>query len=99
MPLIARDRHGNTTEVFWGEIAPCEHMVQIYENDRVFLDTLEGFVAGGLRAGDGVVIIATQDHLKALADRLKRSGIDLDLPALRDQYLGLDATEMLSKFR
>jgi hypothetical protein len=20
-------------EVFWGEIAPCEHVVQIYEND------------------------------------------------------------------
>jgi len=42
-----------TSEVFWGEIAPCEHLVQIYDNDGAFLDSLEGFVAGGLRAGDG----------------------------------------------
>lgn len=25
------------TSVFWGEIAPTEHVVQIYENDESFL--------------------------------------------------------------
>jgi hypothetical protein len=39
-------------DVFWGEITPCEHSVQIYDDDAVFLDALEGFIAGGLRKGD-----------------------------------------------
>ena len=44
--------YGRGSEVFWGEISPCEHLVQFYEEDGVFLDTLEGFVGGGLRAGE-----------------------------------------------
>ncbi len=31
-------------QIFWGEIAPCDHVVQIYENDEAFLDMLKGFV-------------------------------------------------------
>ena len=45
------------SEVFWGEIAPCEHLVQIYEESGVFLDSLEGIRRGRAagrrwRAGD-----------------------------------------------
>lgn len=28
----------NESEVFWGAISPCEHLVQIYQDDGVFLD-------------------------------------------------------------
>jgi hypothetical protein len=85
-------------EVFWGEIAPCEHSVQIYEDTDVFLDSLEGFVCGGLRAGDGVVIIATPEHLAVLDDRLVSNGFDLDACRSSDQYITLDAAETLSLF-
>lgn len=85
-------------EVFWGEISPCEHLVQIYQDDGVFLDSLEGFVSGGILAGDGVVVIATPLHLAALNERLTARGIDIPSAAARDQYLALDAEEMLSKF-
>jgi len=40
-------------QVFWGEIAPCDHLVQIYHNDTIFLNTLEGFATCGLLAGGG----------------------------------------------
>ena len=36
-------------DVFWGEISPCEHLVQIYQDEGVFLNALEGFVAGGFK--------------------------------------------------
>ena len=85
-------------EVFWGEIAPCEHAVQIYEDADVFLDSLEGFVAGGLRAGDGVVLIATREHLADLERRLATNGFDLDDARSVDQYIALDAGETLSQF-
>ena len=86
------------TEVFWGEIAPCEHLVQIYEDDGPFLDTLEGFVAGGLRAHEAVVIIATAEHLSALEHRLRAHALDIGAARSQDQYIPLDAQEMLSKF-
>ena len=98
MPYNAIDSHGQTTQIFWGEISPCEHLVQIYEDEAAFMDCLEGFAGGGIRAGDGVVIIATHEHLHGLESRLRASGLDLSLPALRDQYLAYDAEQMLSKF-
>ena len=85
-------------EVFWGEISPCEHLVQIYEDDDIFLDSLEGFVAGGIVAGDGVVVIITPSHLLALNQRLKQRGINVASALRTDQYLALDAETILSEF-
>ena len=38
------ESHGSP--VFWGEIAPCEHIAQFYEHDGVLLDTLAGSWVG-----------------------------------------------------
>jgi hypothetical protein len=84
-------------EMFWGEVTPCEHLVQIYENDDVFLDTLEGFAAGGLRAGEGVIVIATGSHLEALEDRLRVGGIDVDGALGSDQYIPANAEELIDR--
>jgi len=85
-------------QVFWGEIAPSEHVVQIYEDDQAFLDLLLGFVSGGIKAGDGVIVIATASHLKGLKAKLQADGFDLFALALADQYISLDAEECLSSF-
>lgn len=85
-------------EIFWGEIYPCEHLVQIYQDDGVFLDSLEGFVAGGILDGDGVVVIATPLHLLSLNERLTKRGIDVAIASEKNQYLAFDAEETLSKF-
>jgi len=85
-------------DVFWGEIAPCEHLVQLYAEEGVFLDSLEGFVAGGIKAGDGVILIATPAHLRALDERLAIRGVDLDFARSRDRYIAVDAEATLSKF-
>jgi hypothetical protein len=55
--------HSTNIHSFWGEIAPHDHIVQVYESERNFLDTLEGFVGSGLLTGDSVVVIATAEHL------------------------------------
>ncbi|MDF2449392.1 MAG: hypothetical protein K0R26_1896 [Bacteroidota bacterium] len=87
-----------TTQVFWGEIAPYDHLVQIYESKAAFLDLLEGYVLDGFRAGDCVVIIATTEHLKALNKRLKKNGCNLGTLISDHQYIPLDAAETLSTF-
>jgi hypothetical protein len=84
--------------VFWGEMAPCEHLVQIYEKEEVFLSAVEEFVADGLVSGDSVVVIATVQHRNALEDRLRNRGVSLNITRSNDQYIELDAEEALSKF-
>jgi hypothetical protein len=88
----------SSTQVFWGEIAPCDHLIQIYENDNVFLNTLEGFAKSGFLTGDSVIIIATKEHLDKLNDRLTKQGFNINKLAASYQYIPLDAEETLAKF-
>jgi hypothetical protein len=83
---------------FWGEMAPCEHIVQMYTRDALFLDSLSGFVGDGLRCGDGVIVIATAAHLSALEAQLAGDGVDMAAARGRDQYIALDAELTLSRF-
>ncbi len=89
-------QHG--ADMFWGEIAPCEHSVQIYDDDDAFLDCLEGFVIGGLKKGDAVIIIATEPHRKFLENRLRARGVNLAANRLEGQFFSLDAEEVLTRF-
>jgi hypothetical protein len=88
----------NCAPLFWAEIAPCEHLVQIWDDRSVFLDTLGGFVAGGLQAHEGVAVIAKPEHLERLNGRLSAQGFDLAILRAEGQYIDLDADEALAKF-
>jgi hypothetical protein len=90
--------HIAETNIFWGEISPCDHVVQIYENDKTFLDLLENYVAGGFKLNECVIVIATRQHLNALHDRLKEDGFNLFELMINDHYIPLDAEETLGKF-
>ena len=95
---MIKDWKTTNADIFWGEIAPCDHVVQIYENDGVFLDALSGFIGGGINAGECVVVIATDEHLNALEIRLKSYGINVQTLVDDDRYIPLNAEETLSKF-
>jgi hypothetical protein len=84
-------------QTFWREVAPCSHVVQIYEEEDVFLNLLEGYIAGGITVGDCVIVIATAAHLHTLEARLRSHGLDLATLAARDQYIPLDAEAVLSQ--
>jgi hypothetical protein len=90
--------HQDGREMFWGEIPPSEHLLQIYDTDQVFLDTLEGFVTGGLRSGEGVIVIATASHLERLEERLLLAGFDADAAQDSGQLTALQAEDVLAQF-
>ena len=97
--IIGMDQWQKTgMNVFWGEIAPCDHILQIYDSDQEFIDILESYVTNGFDSGDSVIIIATPEHLKALNQRLRSHGYDLFSLTLQDQYIQLDAGETLAQF-
>lgn len=101
MQIVERDEeqwNKANLQVFWGEIAPCDHVVQIYESDQTFLTSLEGFIGSGLIAGDSIIIIVTPQHRSEIERRLKRQGFNIEKLTQEDRYLALDVDEMLSKF-
>jgi hypothetical protein len=83
---------------FWAEIAPCEHVLDIYSNESEFLDSLVNFVSIGLKQGDSVILIATEMHLQHVEHELMRMGLDLDTLAAERKYFSRDARSVLSKF-
>jgi hypothetical protein len=86
------------SNVFWGEIAPCEHLLQVYDTDSVLVDTLASFVSAGLHCGEAVIVIATPLHLKALEDQLDAAGLDLSRAMLDHRFIPLDAEATLARF-
>jgi len=92
------DFQSSGNRVFWGEIAPCEHIAQFYEHDRALLDTLIGFIGGGLKAGESTIVIATAAHLNALEDGLQNSGVDLVSALVQHRYIAILADKALERF-
>jgi MEDS: MEthanogen/methylotroph, DcmR Sensory domain len=86
------------SQIFWGEIAPCEHLAQFYEHDGVLIDTLTGFIGGGLEKGESTIVIATPAHLRSLEQALLRSNVDLTRALIEDRYIALDAETTLARF-
>jgi hypothetical protein len=85
-------------KVFWGDIASGEHVVQIYDDDTMLLNTLADYAQDGFYAGDSVIVIATGEHLEALNSRFRANGLNLGPLIAADQYIPLNADETLSKF-
>ncbi|HEV2326665.1 MAG TPA: MEDS domain-containing protein [Terracidiphilus sp.] len=84
--------------VFWGEIAPADHIAHFYNDEKSFLVTLAGFIAEGLANGESAIIIATPQHLARLEERLEKSGLDLPAALLEERYIALDAEAALASF-
>jgi hypothetical protein len=83
---------------FWGEIAPCEHVLQIYDNNEIFINTLAGFVGDGINAGDCTIVLATREHLQSLDTALSAHGINVGSLISEDQYIPIVAEDALALF-
>ncbi len=86
------------SDLFWEGLETCEHAVQIYGDETIFMDALEGFVGSGLRKGEGVILIATANHLHILEKRLRGSWLDIDRARWEERYVAVLAQETLGKF-
>ncbi len=75
-----------------------EHFVQFCETDAFLMDSVSAFIGAGLRAGDVVIVLATQPHRESLEERLKGDGLEVAAARVRGQYVSMDAAATLSKF-
>ncbi len=74
------------------------HEVQFYPNDAAFLLGVTCFIEAALKAGNPVIVIATESHRSGLLQRLLASGVDLAAAIEQGLYLPLDVDEALSAF-
>ena len=73
------------------------HSVQFDEDDAVLLNDLTQYVGTALSAGDSAIVIATEAHRNALADRLAAAGFDLPSVVTEGRYIAIDATHTLTQ--
>ena len=81
------------------ELSPQHHhAVQFYGCDDVLLQTVAGFLAGGLSAGQPAVVIATASHRAAILEELRHRLIDVTAARRIGDLVLLDANEVLATF-
>jgi len=75
------------------------HFVQLYEADEVALTKNVGrYLGEGLRRGEGVLVIATPEHLKLFSAHLELQGFDVALAISNRQLILQDAQQTLAQF-
>jgi anti-sigma regulatory factor (Ser/Thr protein kinase) len=80
------------------EVGPRDHVVQFYGADDELAVTAGGYLAEGIRSGDGVLVVATAPHRLVFAAALARAGIDLARERDAGRLLMEDAAELLDRF-
>src|SRR5437773_5046395 len=75
------------------------HTVQFYESDAFLHDTVAGFLAEGLAAGQPAIVIATNSHNEGFAAGLESRGLDAKRALESGQLTLLRATDVLARIR
>jgi signal transduction histidine kinase len=88
----------NTIEADLYAAADPTHVVQFYETETYLAAAVADYLAGGLRSGQPVLVIATPEHRDAFSVRLKAKGLDVERARVSGQLVMLDAGETLSSF-
>jgi hypothetical protein len=77
----------------------AEHLVQLYGSDpRALVRSVGRYLADGLNAGEGAVVIATAAHRGFFLDELRALGADPAAALAAGRLLVLDADDTLARF-
>jgi len=74
------------------------HDVQFYKTDQYLVDTVVSFLGDGIRAGQPIIVIATDTHRRAFVDTLMARNLDPDKLYSGQLAVWLDARETLAAF-
>ena len=78
--------------------AEDDHIVQFYEDEECLVDAVARFAGAGLAVEEPVLIVATEEHRAAFAQRLQRNGCDVGAAVASGQLALIDARATLLSF-
>jgi DNA-binding NarL/FixJ family response regulator len=74
------------------------HQVEFYSDDAAFVFGFTLFIEASLRAGNAVIVVATEAHRKDLLTTLQAHGVDIVAAIEQRRYIPLDAAKALLIF-
>jgi DNA-binding NarL/FixJ family response regulator len=74
------------------------HEAGFYSDDASLLDGFTQFIGAALKAGNAVIVVATELHRGSLPPRLQAHGLDIRTAVEQGRYISLDAADTLSTF-
>lgn len=74
------------------------HGVQFSSDDASFLSGFTRFIDAALRAGNAVIVIATESHRSSLFEKLQAQGLNIGAAIEQGSYIPLDVADTLSTF-
>ncbi len=80
------------------DAAPCDHIVQLYQDQEFLNRAVCRFARAGLANGEGVILVSTLPHWDGFGARLEAEGVDVDAAQERGQLTVVDADELLPRF-
>ena len=75
-----------------------EHVVQLYQDQDFLNRAVCRFAGAALANGEGIILVPTQAHWKAIGARLQAEGVDVAAAQKRGQLTVIDADETLPRF-
>ena len=77
---------------------PCGHIVYPYTDEGLVGQAVTLFASAGLRAGEGVVLIMSEDHCEPIRTRLQVEGIDTGAYEHSGQLVCVKSEDLLAQF-
>ena len=74
------------------------HEAGFYSDDASLLEGFTQFIGAALRAGNAVIVVATELHRENLLPRLQGHGVDISAAIEEGRYVSLDAADTLSTY-
>src|SRR5689334_16070634 len=84
-PHDDRDRERETWDRVLADAAPCDHIVQLYQDQEFLNRTVCRFAGAALANGEGIILVPTLTHWNAIRPRLEAEGVDVEAARQRGQ--------------
>ena len=99
---LDRDADGVRECEPWDQVvadaAPCDHIVQLYQDQDFLNRAVCRFAGAALANGEGIILVPTLTHWNAIRPRLEAEGVDVAAARERGQLTVVDADKLLPRF-
>jgi hypothetical protein len=80
------------------DAGPCDHIVQLYQDEDFLNRAVCRFAGAALANGEGIILVPTLAHWNSIRTRLEAEGVDVAAARQRGQLTVVDADELLPRF-